>query len=69
MLHWISVDLLCDSTPVGKIASTNLPCAVRLFLHVACKYWFVTFRCDSGLRKEPFSLVSYSTMLLRLVRK
>ena len=40
----MSVDLLCDSTPVGKIASTNLPCADRLLLHVACKYLFVTFR-------------------------
>jgi hypothetical protein len=44
MLYWMSVDLLCDSTPVGKIASTNLPCADRLLLHVAYKYLFVTFR-------------------------
>jgi hypothetical protein len=44
MAYWMSVDLLCDSTPVGKIASTNLPCADRLLFHVACKYLFVTFR-------------------------
>jgi len=46
MAYWMSVDLLRDSTPVGKIASinTNLPCADRLLLHVACKYLFVTFR-------------------------
>jgi hypothetical protein len=44
ILHWMRVDLLCDSMPVGKIASTNLPCAARLLLHVACKYLFVTFK-------------------------
>jgi hypothetical protein len=31
----MSVDLLTESTPPGKIASTNFPCASRLLSGVA----------------------------------
>jgi hypothetical protein len=40
----MSVVLLCDNNPVGKIAPTSLSCADRLVSDVACKYLLVTLR-------------------------